>query len=79
MARMISKNLENKRARVRDTSSGKDVTAQFLPELKRRVYKKKTIKQIAEESGLSKVYDIVYRYNSLEVPRQHLWIGGVEV
>ncbi len=67
MAKMMRENLENKRARVRDTSSGEDVTAQFLPELKRHVSKKKTIKQIAKESGLSKVYDIVYRYDSLEV------------
>jgi hypothetical protein len=67
MAKMIRKNLENKRARVRDTSSGKDVTSQFLPELKRHVYTRKTIKQIAKEAGLSQVYDIVYRYDSLEV------------
>jgi hypothetical protein len=67
MAKMIRKNLENKRARVREISSGKDVTTKFLPELKRHVSRKKTIEQIARESGLSKVYDIVYRYDSLEV------------
>jgi DNA-binding phage protein len=67
MAKMIRHNLKNKRARLREISSGRDVTAEFLPELERRVAKKKTIEQIAKESGLSKVYDIVYRYDSLEV------------
>lgn len=67
MAKMLRHNLKNKRARVRDIPSGKDVTAEFLPELEGHVTKKKTIEQIAKESGLSKVYDIVYRYDSLEV------------
>ena len=66
-AKMIRRNLKNKRARVREISSGKDVTAEFLPELESHITKKKTIEQIAKESGLSKVYDIVYRYDSLEV------------
>lgn len=67
MAKMIRKNLSNKRAMVREISSGKDVTAEFLPKLDRHVSKKKTVEQIAKESGLSKVYDIVYRFDSLEV------------
>lgn len=67
MAKMLRQNLKNKRARVRDISSGKDVTAKFLPKLERHVSQKKTIEQIARESGLSKVYDIIYRYDSLEV------------
>src|SRR5260370_867965 len=67
MAKVIRRNLKNKRARIREISSGKDVTAEFLPELECHVAKKRTIEQIAKESGLSKVYDIVYRYDSLEV------------
>ena len=67
MAKIIHKNLTNKRARIRHISSKKDVTAEFLPKLGRRIIKKKTIQQIAAASGLSKVYDIVYRYDSLEV------------
>ncbi len=66
MARMVRQNLKNKRARLRDISSGKDVTAEFLPELN-GVGKKRSIEEIAKESGLSKVYDIIYRYDSLEV------------
>jgi hypothetical protein len=67
MAKMIRNNLKNKRARVKEISSGKDVTAKVLPELDRHVTKKKTVEQLAKDSGLSKVYDIVYRYDSLEV------------
>jgi hypothetical protein len=67
MAKIIQKNLTNKRARIRHISSKKDVTAEFLPKLSLRIIKKKTIKEIAAASGLSKVYDIVYRYDSLEV------------
>jgi Family of unknown function (DUF5677) len=67
VAKMIRHNLKNKRARVREVATGNDVTARFLPELDRHVAKKKTIEQLAKDSGLSKVYDIVYRYDSLEV------------
>jgi hypothetical protein len=67
MAKVISTNLKNKRARVRKVSSKKDVTAEFLPKLASRIVKKTRVEQIAELTGLSKVYDIVYRYNSLEV------------
>jgi hypothetical protein len=67
MAKIIQKNVTNKRARIRHISSKKDVSAEFLPELSRRIIKKKTIQEIAAASGLTKVYDIVYRYDSLEV------------
>src|SRR5438445_3410255 len=46
MAKIIHKNLTNKRARIRHIPSKKDVTAEFLPKLSRRIVKKKTIQEI---------------------------------
>lgn len=67
MAKLIRANLSNKRARLRHVATGKDVTAEFLPKLGCHVFKKKSIEAIARESGLGKVYDILYRYDSLEL------------
>lgn len=67
MVKMMRLNLQKGRARVRNVSTGKDVTAEFLPELNAHVTTKKNIEQMAQESGLSKLYDIIYRYDSLEV------------
>jgi hypothetical protein len=68
MAKLMRKNLTNKRAKVSEISTKKDVTAQFLPKINSRIVKnKKTIEQLAVASGLGKVYDVVFRYSSLEV------------
>lgn len=67
MARMVHKSLTNKRARLREKKTGKVVTAIFLPLLAGFVSKRKHIGEIARESGLAKVYDIIYPFNSLEV------------
>ncbi len=76
MARMLRHNLKNKRARAKEISSGKDVTSEFLPVLDLHISKKKTIEKIAQESGLSRVYDIVYRYDSLEVHGNTFGLSG---
>jgi Family of unknown function (DUF5677) len=78
MAKMVQSNLKNKRARIRHTSTGKDVTAEALTQLASHIAKKKTIKQIATDSGLSKVYDIVYRYDSLEVHGNTFGLGEMK-
>ncbi len=67
MVKLMRLNLKKGRARLRQISTGKDVTAEFLPELNTHVTTKKTIEQMAQESGLSKLYDIIYRFDSLEV------------
>jgi hypothetical protein len=67
MAKMLEKHIANKRIRVREISTGKDVTVDALKKITPHVTKKKRIEQIATESGLGKVYDIVYRYDCLEV------------
>jgi hypothetical protein len=66
MAKVIRKNLKNKRAGIKNRSTGEDATAEFLPELTSHIGPKKTLEEISRESGLGKVFDIVYRYNSLE-------------
>jgi Family of unknown function (DUF5677) len=67
MKKILSKMIENRRIKVRRISSGADVTAEFLPKLKDRISSKKTIKDIAQDTGLARLYDVVYRYESLEV------------
>jgi Family of unknown function (DUF5677) len=67
MAKMLRFNLRNKHARVRETASKKDATEEFLPKISEHIMTKKTITDIADESGLGKVFDIVYRYFCLEV------------
>jgi len=64
MAKILRINLTNKRARVRHISSKKDVTEEFLPKIISRITKGDRIKERAKTLGLSKVYDIVYRYNA---------------
>jgi hypothetical protein len=67
MARMLTKSLTNKRARLREKKSGKVVTEIFLPKLAGFISKRKHLGEIARESGLEKVYDRIYPFNSLEV------------
>jgi hypothetical protein len=67
MAKILRTNLTNKRAKIRHASSKKDVTTEFLPKISSRITKKDRIEERAKALGLSKVYDIVYRYDSLEV------------
>ena len=65
MTRALRANLLSGRARIRHGSSGEDVTKSSLPELEGLIAKKKTIENMAKESGLSKLYDVVYRVGSL--------------
>jgi Family of unknown function (DUF5677) len=67
MVKMVRQNLNNKRARIRKISSGKDITADFLPQLDRHIRQKSRLDRIADKTGLGKLYDIVYRFESLEV------------
>jgi hypothetical protein len=67
MIRMLRTSLTKKRATIRDKKTGKNVTASFLPQLDRFIHQRKDIEKIAHKCGLEKVYDIIYRYNSLEV------------
>ena len=59
--------LKEGRGLVRHKSTGEDVTESFLPKVNQFITTKKTLADIADESGLSKVYDLVYRPDSLEV------------
>ncbi|GEM_PF-5179482 len=59
--------LHRGRAKIVKKSTGENVTATLMPELSKLIVIKKTVEQIAKESGLEKLYDIVYRFDSLEV------------
>jgi hypothetical protein len=60
-------NLIQRRAIIRRKTTGEDVTAELTPEFSKLIVKQKTVEKMAVESGLGKVYDIVYRFDSLEV------------
>jgi hypothetical protein len=55
------------RAVLRRKTTGEDVTAALLPEFGKLIVKKKTVEEMAVEARLGKVYDVVYRLDSLEV------------
>lgn len=55
------------RAMLRRKSTGEDVTATVLPEFSKLIVKEKTVEKMAIASGLGKLYDIAYRFPSLEV------------
>jgi hypothetical protein len=64
--RMLRVWLTEGRGRIRQKSTGKDVTKEFLPKLDEFIMSKKSLADIATKSGLSKAYDMYYRPHSLE-------------
>lgn len=66
MAKLLRVNVVKGRARIRSITTGKNVTETFLPKLD-KLKVKRNLEQIAKASGLSRVYDVVYRFDSLHV------------
>lgn len=67
-ARVMLVNLEKGRAQFVQRSTGKDQTQTVAPDIKKRFVKTRTrIEEIANKTGLGKVYDVVYRFASPEV------------
>lgn len=67
IAKIASVNLERGRATIVNRTTGEDHTATILPEIRTLKQPGKIIETLANNLGLSKVYDIVYRFSSLEV------------
>lgn len=72
IAKMMRVNLDSRRAVIRKKSSGEKATdefmaTEFMPKLKALGSPRTKIEQIAQQCGLQRVYDIVYRFDSLEV------------
>jgi len=65
--KMVQKNLQTKHIKARRKSSNEDVTTEFLPTLAAHIVKTNRIDKLASELGLSAVYNLLYRYGSLEV------------
>ncbi len=65
MAKVLRVNLVGGRARLRNKSSGEDVTKTFLPDLDGFITNKKSIEQMAKDVGLRKLYDVFYRFGSM--------------
>jgi len=65
-AKLIRVNLAKKHGKIIDRNTGKDATAAFIPQLAAFINKGKNIEQIAAECGLGKLYDIPFRFASLE-------------
>jgi len=66
-AKIARVNLQGGRAKVVHRSTGEDKTEAFLPKLKRLGAPRKRIETLARNSGLGKLYDILYRFASSEV------------
>jgi len=67
-ARAMLVSLKKGRAQLVQKSTGKDQTQTVAPDIKKRFVKTRTrIEEIANKTGLGKVYDTVYRFASPEV------------
>jgi hypothetical protein len=67
LGRMARATAKKGRAKFRRKSTGEDVTGRFLPELDKFILDSNRVEQIAESSGLGQLYDLIYRFHSLEV------------
>jgi hypothetical protein len=66
-ARMLRSSIKNRRIEVRESSTGTDVTAESIPRLSKEITNGLNLADISDECGLGRVYDMYYRYFSLEV------------
>ena len=67
MAHAAAVNLQRGRAHIRKIGTTEDHTDEVLPEIRKRAADRFNIEQIAKDVGLGGIYDVVYRYASLEV------------
>src|ERR1035438_3521276 len=65
--KLVRMMLENRRAHIRDVSTHKVRTAEVLSRCEDFKADRINIEQLAKKLGLGKVYDLVYRYSSMEV------------
>jgi hypothetical protein len=66
-AKMLRNNIRNERVKFQEQSTGRDVTKESIPRLEKEITSGLNIEKISNECGLGRVYDIFYRYFSLEV------------
>ncbi len=67
LAKIAHVNLEKGRAKVVSKRTGEDHTAAVIPKIQSLSTVRMKIEPIASKLGLSKAYDIVYRFSSLEM------------
>jgi hypothetical protein len=65
--KLLKRLATNERTKLKRRSTGEDVTKEFLPKIENRIVNRQIVEKIAVEVGLSKLYDIVYCAESLEV------------
>lgn len=73
-AKMARVNATRGRVKFRRKSTGEDVTKSFLPELSKFILDINRVEAIADSCGLSRIYDFVYRFHSLEL---HAFTYGI--
>jgi hypothetical protein len=66
-AKMLRNNIKNQRVKFRESSTGRDVTEESIPRLENEITRGLNMGEISNECGLGRVYDMYYRYFSLEV------------
>ncbi len=67
MEKTVAVYLKRGRATIVNGTTGEDYTDKILPQIRTSKQPGKIIENLAKDLGLSKVYDIVYRFSSLEV------------
>jgi hypothetical protein len=67
VARIARINLERGRAQIRHCQTGENATEKLLPGLRELEKKGGRVEQIAKDAGLHAVYDLLYRFGSLEL------------
>lgn len=66
-AKMLRNNIKNQRVKFRESLTGRDVTEELIPRLEKDIIGSLNMGEISNECGLGRVYDMFYRYFSLEV------------
>jgi hypothetical protein len=59
-------NLKTGQAQLVHRTTGEDKTKELLPKMREKIQKRKPIKWIATECGLRAVYDLLYKFDSVE-------------
>ena len=67
LTRVARINLESRRAKIRNRHTGEDVTAEFLKSDRfKNLPKRKSVADRAEEAGVTDLYNVFYRFLSME-------------
>lgn len=76
LIRVARSNIAEGRAQIRHKETGQDHSKEVFDELAKEIVPRLNLKGLAEDCGLAKIYDIVYRFRSLPVHAKTFDIAG---